>query len=74
MFDEYPIGINLTQNELTQKNVADYRSCVKKLNGHNFNLALIFLKTLQKIIKKHSQIESDRSFLRDQQVRQLFSD
>ena len=55
VFDEYPIGINITQNELTEKNVADYRSCVKKLNGQNFNLALIFLKTLQKIIKKHSR-------------------
>jgi|TARA_B100002003_G_scaffold85379_1_gene79847 hypothetical protein len=74
VFDEYPIGINITQNELTEKNVADYRSCVKKLNGQNFKLVLIFLKTLQKIIKKHSQLESNRSFLRDQQARQLFSD
>ena len=46
VFDEYPIGINITQNELTQKDVADYRSCVKKLNGQNFKLVLIFLKTL----------------------------
>ena len=74
VFDEFPIGINITQNELTEKDVADYRSCVKQLNGQNFNLVLIFLKVLQKIIKKHSQIESNRSFLRDQQVRQLFSD
>ena len=59
---------------MTDKDVADYRRCVKQLNGQNFDLALIFLKTLQKIIKKHSQLESNRSFLRDQQVRQLFSD
>ena len=74
VFDEYPIGINLSQNELTEKNIDNYRNCVKQLNGQNFNLALIFLKTLQKIIKKHGQLESNRSFLRDQQVRQLFSD
>ena len=47
---------------------------MKKLNGQNFDLALIFLQILQKIIKKHSQVESDRSCLRDQQVRQLFPD
>ena len=74
VFDEYPIGINLNQNELTEKDLADYRNSVKQLNGQDFNLVLIFLKVLRKIIKKHSQIESNRSFLRDQQVRQLFSD